>query len=349
MNFRKLFGFRNQAEPAPQENEQFVPQAWDVNSLDASNNVLVAAIANLLANVLASSQPMRDGQEASEAERNRAIVGAPPPLFSGDPWIDYRSWLRIVVHGLLLDGKVWFLESNGGYRLGTVALGTGSVQPNDVSFTPIASVFDPSPLAIVAPVNRLGVIQTVGSRGTPVALLGESAKVSCLAYQRLLAIVGEKIKKEPTVPYYIATDSAALTDSGSSVTIREAVTKEGDKTVDTAGAFGKVSPLATLKEVKALESLDRKLTESLSAYLTTVLNTLGIPKEVFNTHVSHTGTVHGEIMTQFVRMGVQPFADTIIGGINAYHRRRSQRPTLWTHRPNTPNTCLLYTSPSPRD
>ena len=250
-------------------------------------------------------------------------------------WIDWRDWLRIVIHALLLNGKIWFYDTEGGYRLGKVDLGVGGTQPTELTFTPIASVFDPQPLPVIVPVNRLGVIQTVGPNGKPVALLGESAQTACIAYQKLLNIVGEKIANEPNVVGYLVTDSAAMTDSTTEVrtreTMRDKVKQSNNKGVDLTGAFGKLTPLAKMEPVKALESLDRNLTDTLSAYLSAVLNVLGIPKEVFNVHVSHTGTVHGEVVTQFIKFGCQPIADTIIAGLNAYHRRRSQRPPLYVY------------------
>lgn len=350
MNFRRILGLRNQDTPAASADEPkeqpFAPD-WDASDLDPSNNVLVAAIGNLLANVLASGRPQR--AQKGEIDSNLDILGAPPPSLSADPWTDFRSWLRIIVHALLLNGKIWFVEEAGGYRLGRIDLGAGGTQLDTVSFTPTASIFDPAPVTAVVPVNRVGVIQTVGPNGKPVALLGDSAKTACIAYQKLLKIVGEKISNEPNVVGYLSTDSAAMTDSTTEVrtreTMRDRVKQSNNKGVDLTGAFGKLTPLAKMEPVKALEALDRNLTDTLSAYLSAVLNVLGIPKEIFNVHVSHTGTVHGDVVTQFVKFGAQPLADTIVAGLNAYHRRRSQRPTVFVY-PLSPHAWVgdLYLS-----
>ena len=328
---KRLFGMRNEAATPSQEEMPWFPHGSATT--DISSNILLTAIVNLLANVLGTSYPTPIASGLEQRNERRRIIGAPPvgDLFrenpSGDPWIDYRSWLRIIISKLLVEGKVFFEDTGEGYRLGDVAIAGTPIQAT-VSFTPIPSVLATWRVPEAVPINKLGVIQTVGSSGAPAALLGAPARTALIAYQSLLDVLAAKIGNEPTVAFFLATNPSALSAAQSTVGLQ--TPNQPDKLdVDTVGTYGKVSPLADIKDIKGLEVLDRKIQESLSACLTAVLNVLSIPKEVYNVHVSHTGTVHGEVMFQFVRMACQPLADTIVSGLNQYGQRSGGQKWEW--------------------
>lgn len=331
MNLRWLFGLRNETTPATPQREGKMP-FW-TGQPSVSTNILLTAIINLLSNVLGTSRPTPVASDLEQRNQARRILGAPPvgDLFrenpSGDAWIDYRSWLRIIISKLLVEGKVFFEDTGEGYRLGDVAI-AGTPLPATVSFTPIPSVLEVRGTPQAVPIQRLGVIQTVGPSGAPAALLGDPAKTALAAYQSLLDVLAAKIGNEPTVAFFLATNPSAISAASSTVGLQSPNQPE-KLDVDTVGTYGKVSPLADIKDIKGLEVLDRKIQESLSACLTAVLNVLSIPKEVYNVHVSHTGTVHGEVMFQFLRMACQPLADTIVAGLNQYSQRSGGQQWEW--------------------
>ena len=295
-----------------------------IGGLRVNNNVLFASVVNMIVNSL-------DKYDLS-------------PAIPDDPVLSRKAWLSVVVGQLLTQGKVWFVNDNKGYRLGMATPATAD--GDDWSFTQYSNLIQGSFETERVSSTNVGWIQHVDSVGIPTGLLGAAGASALIIYQSVIEKVGIKIFNEPAAALALMVDYSV---SNPDVTRAELDTMEDTVTDISQQKILRVQDNdSSFAQPNFLSVMDKKINETLSSLLIVVLNAVGIPKALFNSHLSHQSVLSSDTLMEFVEFGLKPIASDIVEGLNNQMMRSGKRQRYsWDINVHTLESDLLSTKTAP--